>query len=55
MPTVFFAVYKNAAVNYLSYTWHSFQFTRPLLVAAADYAANDKFKLKTNVYFVGST
>ena len=50
MPTVFFALYKNDGSNWLSYTWHSFQFTRPLMVAEADYAANDKFKLKTNFY-----
>ena len=54
MPTVFFAVYKGTASNWASYTWHSFQFTRPLLIAEADYAAGDKFRLKTNVYFVGS-
>ena len=53
-PTVFFAIYKNAASTWTTYTWHAFQFTRPLLVAASGYAAGDVWKLKTNVYFVGS-
>ena len=53
MPTFFFAVYKNNKKNWLSYTWHTAQFARPLLVAEASYKAGDKFKLQTNAYFAG--